>query len=125
MMRTLMALVIGAAAIAPSMSASAAEMYWNFRNNYPYTVDIQVYAPDRNNFWPTASTVWTHGGSDVRRYGISCHDGEKVCYGASPRGNYSRYWGSGIHNTQYCDSCCYTCVDGFDTPVINLNNFSE
>lgn len=124
-MRILTALAVGAMAIASSMSASAAEMHWNFRNNYPYSVDIQVYAPNRNNFWPTHNRVWTHDGSGVRRYGISCYDGEKVCYGASPRGDYSQYWGSGIRNTQSCSSCCYTCIDGFDTPVINLNDNFE
>ena len=107
--------------IALPQVASAAEMFWNFQNNYPYVVDIQLFAPYRNNFWPNYNRVWIHQHGGVMRFGIACIQGEKVCYGASPRGNYHVDWGSGVGNQYSCSSCCYLCIDGQETPIINLD----
>ena len=57
----------------------------------------------------------------VHEFKLNCIAGEKVCFGAWVRGNDKQYWGVGHHGRNKCTSCCYTCQQGFITPVQNLN----
>lgn len=96
-------------------------MTWRFRAFDRYQVDVKVWSKSRNNVWPSASTVWTLKDFKVHSLSITCVEGEKVCYGAFVRGNSSRYWGVGANGKLGCSSCCFTCQNGFVTPIMNLN----
>jgi hypothetical protein len=106
-----------AAAVAPAYGET---MIWKFRSHHPNIVDVQLYASARRNVWPGNGRVWSLNDYTVKQMTISCHAGEKVCYGAWVRGTESAYWGGGRNNRQHCDSCCYLCEER-ETPVINLN----
>ncbi len=104
-----------------SSFASAATMTWRFRAFDRHQVDVKVWSKSRNNVWPSSTTVWTIKDYKVNTIRMSCLEGEKVCYGAFVRGNSRRYWGVGADGKLGCSSCCFTCQNGFVTPIMNLN----
>lgn len=61
--------------------------------------------------WPDSTHVYVaeSGGSIARP--LSCKTGNKICYGAEPDGDPTRYWGVGIDGDQGCEGCCTTCGD--------------
>jgi hypothetical protein len=102
-------------------AAFAASMTWRIRAFDKYAVDVKVFSKNRNNVWPSSTTVWTLKDYKVHAIKISCIAGEKVCYGAFVRGNPKKYWGVGPTGKAGCANCCYTCTDGTATPVQSLN----
>jgi hypothetical protein len=102
-------------------SAFAATMTWQIRAFDRYAVDVKMFSKSRKNVWPSSTTVWTLKDYKVHSLKISCVAGEKICYGAFVRGNNKRYWGVGAAGTAACKNCCYTCNEGYVTPVNNLN----
>ena len=93
---------------------------WRFRNNTGGTVHVKMYARERRNWWPGASTNWRMDGVGPYAFTISCRYGEKVCYGAWQSGNTDRYWGVGFQDAHGCQNCCYACRQG-QTTQYNLN----
>jgi hypothetical protein len=101
--------------------ANAETMTWKFKSYHATVVDVQIYAPARNNVWPRNGQVWSLKDSNVQDVKIDCGRGEKVCYGAWVRGTESSYWGGGRNYKQSCSTCCYTCGSPKETPIIHLN----
>jgi hypothetical protein len=94
---------------------------WLIRSNFPYSVDVAFYSSTRRGLsWPGNNQVWTITNSDTQNYKLTCLAGERICYGAWPRGDPSRYWGVGSGGQQGCSNCCYTC-NGGETNTIQLN----
>jgi hypothetical protein len=93
---------------------------WRFRNNTRGSVQLKMYARDRRNWWPGATTNWRLDSVGPYAFKISCRYGEKVCYGAWQVGNTDRYWGTGFQDRHGCESCCYPCRQG-QTTLFNLN----
>jgi hypothetical protein len=109
-----MLLTLGCAA-----SASAETLTWHVRSNYPYTVELKFYSATRNHVWPNNYEVWLLNDYLIHTFSLTCRRGEKICYGAWPRGNTRYYWGVG-QNNQSCADCCYTC-NGDETIIRDLN----
>jgi hypothetical protein len=84
-------------------------------------VDVSFYSQNRKAAWPGNGLVWTIRDYDVHSYKLNCIPGEKICYGAWVRGSSNEYWGVGQSNRNRCTKCCYTCEDGFVTPIVNMN----
>lgn len=101
--------------------AIAESMTWRIRAFDKYAVDVSFYSQNRKAVWPGNGKVYTIRDYDVKSYRLSCVPGEKICYGAWVRGASREYWGVGENNRNRCTKCCYTCEDGFVTPIINLN----
>lgn len=101
--------------------ASATSMTWRFRAFDKYQVDVKMWSKNRNNVWPSSTTVWTLKDFNVHSLRITCVSGEKICYGAFVRGNSKKYWGVGANGKLGCANCCFTCQEGFVTPIMNLN----
>lgn len=93
---------------------------WRFRNNTGGAVHVKLYARERRNWWPTASTNWRMDGVGPYSFTISCLHSEKVCYGAWQSGNTDRYWGVGFQDQHGCQTCCYACRPG-QTTLYSLN----
>ncbi|MFY8114552.1 MAG: hypothetical protein ACOVOC_10070 [Rhabdaerophilum sp.] len=102
-------------------AASAQSMTWRIRAFDKHAVDIAFYSQNRKHEWPGGGQVWVIRDYDVKTYKISCVSGEKICYGAWVRGSSKEYWGVGKDGRNRCKSCCYSCQDGFVTPILNLN----
>ena len=101
--------------------AYSADMTWQMKSNYRYTVDVKFFSKNRNWSWPGPNRVWTLKDSRVTRLTINCRRGEKICYGAWSRGNpNAAYWGVGQYGDSGCRSCCYTCGN-VTIPIRNLN----
>ncbi len=96
--------------------ASAAELTWHFQSDYPYTVDVELFSQDRNHVWPGNDRVWSLDDYATHDISISCMYGEKICYGASARGNSSTYWGVGPEGNEGCENCCARC--GYGDPSL-------
>lgn len=101
--------------------AFADTMTWKIRAFDKYAVDVSFYSQNRKAVWPGNGKVWTIKDYKVHEMKLNCIAGEKICYGAWVRGSSREYWGVGNGGTQRCKSCCYTCQNGFVTPVQNLN----
>lgn len=110
----LLALVSAQAAVADSMT-------WRIRAFDKYAVDVAFYSKSRNAVWPGDGKVWTIKDYSVHSLKLNCIAGEKICYGAWVRGSSREYWGVGQGGKNGCKSCCYTCQDGYQTPIQNLN----
>jgi len=102
-------------------AAHAESMTWRLRAFDKYAVDAAFYSQNRKHEWPGNNQVWTIKDYKVHEFKLNCIAGEKVCFGAWVRGNDKQYWGVGHHGRNKCTSCCYTCQQGFITPVQNLN----
>lgn len=100
--------------------AQAASIDFKVRSYSRYAVEIAFFSQNRKHSWPGPGRVWVIKDYKVANYNLSCVPGEKICYGASVKGNAKTYWGTGSTNKFTCAKCCYTCGSG-DTPVINLN----
>ena len=93
---------------------------WRVKSEYPYVVSLEFYSSSRNHAWPGNGKVWILDDSEIHTYNLRCYSGEKICYGAWPKGDSSLYWGVGQNNRHGCSSCCYTC-EGGKTRVMVLN----
>jgi len=91
---------------------SASSVTFKVKSLYPYSVSISFYSQSRNHSWPGGSKVWILDDSKTHRYKLSCHYGEVICYGAWPRGNSDKYWGSGNNAEHACTDCCLKCTGG-------------
>jgi len=98
--------------VALSAPATAENMNWQIRSDYPYIVSLEFYSQDRNHSWPGGGKAYILDDSAVHSYNLSCSYGETICYGAWVRGNSDKYWGVGRDNSQYCSDCCYDCGSG-------------
>lgn len=84
-----------------------------------YTVDVNLFNASATLVWPGSNRVWSLDDSKTHRFVISCRDGEKICYGASRRGNSDVYWGVGPDGRRGCANCCTTCGTGALTMTLN------
>ena len=115
-------LIVGALlALLSAQAALADSMTWNIRAFDKYAVDVAFYSKSRNAVWPGNGKVWTIKDYKVHSLKLNCIAGEKICYGAWVRGSSREYWGVGQGGKAGCKSCCYTCQDGYQTPIQNLN----
>jgi hypothetical protein len=115
------AMVIVVMATLTARTAAAAEMTWTMTSNYEYQVSVAFYSQDRDHVWPGGDDSYVLKDSRAHSFTLSCHRGEKICYGAWPTGGRSTtYWGVGRNNRQHCSNCCYTC--GEANPERTLNN---
>lgn len=96
-------------------------MVWRVRSDYRYTVSLAFFSQDRRgHYWPGNDQAWILNDSRVHEYHISCRTGERICYGAWPKGNPRKsYWGVGFGGQQRCSRCCQLC-DGRVTGIIGL-----
>lgn len=102
-------------------TAFAASMTWRLRAFDKHAVDVSFYSQNRKAVWPGNGKVWTIKDYKVHSLKLSCIEGEKICYGAWVRGASREYWGVGSGGKNACKGCCYTCQDGTQTPIINMN----
>jgi hypothetical protein len=101
--------MIGAAAAAP---ASAEDMVWSVRSDFPYQVQVAFYSEWRNWEWPGGGQAFDIDDSETHRYNVTCNPGEKICLGAWVKGDATRYWGVGYSRQHACSACCFICGDG-------------
>jgi hypothetical protein len=123
--RLLGRLILGALALMMLVlpqAVSAASMTWRLKSFDKYAVDVSFYSQNRKHIWPGGDEVYVIRDYETKSYSIKCIEGEKVCYGAWVRGSSKEYWGAGSGGKRACKSCCYTCEDGFQTPILNLNS---
>lgn len=95
--------------IAPAQGIGPNQLKFVITSNHPNIVDVEFYSQNRRHAWPGGNDVYSIKDYRTHSYVLNCQPGEKICFGAGVRGNYSKYWGVGIGNTQGCSSCCYTC----------------
>jgi hypothetical protein len=95
------------------------EMSWNMRNLYRYRVQVKFFSQDYNRLWPAQNQAYGLNDSSFHSFVLSCHYGEKICYGAWITGeDGSEYWGVGPDNVQGCDNCCAIC--GQENPTYTM-----
>lgn len=73
----------------------------------------------RNIVWPGSDRAYNLAPHSQSRRLLNCYRGQKICYGAWVRGDFSQYWGSGNNDGQHCNDCCFRCEG--DTVRYNLN----
>jgi hypothetical protein len=96
------------------------QLMFIIKSNHPNIVDVEFYSQSRRHAWPGGNQVYNIDDDDWHTFVLNCRPGEKICYGAGVRGDYSRYWGVGIGGRQGCRRCCYTC-DGIHSDKITLD----
>ena len=104
--------LIWAAALSLSLFGQVAladTMTLQFRSEHTNIVDVEFYSQNRNHVWPGNGEIYVLDNYEQKTMTISCHRGEKICYGAWVRNRTHDYWGAGYGGTQACDSCCVTC----------------
>lgn len=116
-----LALVVAALGLLPVAQARAESLLFSVQSEYPYIVHIAFYSDDRNWEWPGGDQVYVLDDSRVHDYSLNCNYGEKICYGAWPKGTRKSYWGVGPDGNQSCSDCCYVC-NGGETGVIVLRD---
>ncbi|WP_372887148.1 hypothetical protein [Shimia sp.] len=99
-------------ALLPTAPAQAESFLFAVRSDYPYIVHIAFYSDDRNWVWPNGDEVYVLDDSRVHDFSLTCQYGEKICYGAWPKGSHKTYWGVGPDRSQRCSDCCYYCQGG-------------
>jgi hypothetical protein len=78
---------------------------------------VRLFEPTEKLAWPN----WKHhyhierGGT--RTLTITIKPGERICYGARPDRDKSKFWGVGLDNSRRCDDCCYHATD----PVVQVD----
>lgn len=105
----------------PITQARAESLLFSIRNDYPYTLMLVFYSDDRNWEWPGDDQAYVLDDNRIHDYPLNCNYGEKICYGAWPKGSRKYYWGVGQDRSHYCTDCCYIC-NGGETGVIVLND---
>jgi hypothetical protein len=111
--------MVGLSSLAAPGQAQS-EMTFQIKSTFPYKVSVVLYSQDRKGHqWPGGNRVYAFNDSETHTMRIACLGGEKVCYGAWPTGDTSKYWGVGHNNSQRCSNCCYTC-NYTQTQVITL-----
>lgn len=108
-------------ALLPLVPAKAESLLFSVQSKYPYIVHIAFYSDNRNWEWPGDDKVYVLDDSRVHDYSLGCNSGEKICYGAWPKGTRKSYWGVGPDGNQSCRGCCYIC-NGGETGVIVLQD---
>ncbi len=105
----------------PAAPAKAESFLFSVQSEYPYIVHIAFYSDDRNWIWPNGDEVYILDDSQVHDYPLTCQYGEKICYGAWPKGSRKTYWGVGPEGGRSCNDCCYYC-EGGESGVIVLQD---
>jgi hypothetical protein len=83
---------------------------FRFTNNAAYTVYVKMFAQSRSWVWPSGSTSYILDDRTERTARLSCRVGEKICFGASYRGDDTPiFWGVGLRGTRPCTDCCLRC----------------
>ena len=95
-----------------SQTLMASTVTFKIKSLYPYIVSLSFYSQNRNHSWPGGDKVWILDDSRTHTYRLSCQYGEKICYGAWPRGNSDSYWGTGNGDEHSCSHCCLKCDGG-------------
>ena len=99
--------------------ANAADVTFMMKNSHPNAVEVELYSQDREHVWPGNGQVYILDDGEAKQMGLSCEEGEKICYGAWIQGDQQTYWGVGPGGKEACDDCCYTCTGGA-TETIDL-----
>ena len=92
-----------------AVPASADQMIWTLRSNYPYNVQVEFYSQYRDAAWPGSDRAYDLNDYNDHQYRLNCINGEKICYGAWVTGSGGRYWGVGPNDKYNCGNCCATC----------------
>ena len=83
---------------------------WMMTNHYGYKISVIFFSKARpGHVWPGNNQVFVLNSGAPTPLRIRCLPGEKICYGAWPTGNPSRYWGVGPLGRAGCDKCCASC----------------
>jgi hypothetical protein len=90
----------------------AEDLTFVITSEYEHIVDVEFYSQHRNVAWPGGNEVYSISDYKTHEYSLKCRYGEKICFGAGVRGNYSKYWGVGIGDKHGCTGCCATCDGG-------------
>lgn len=99
-------------------TASADVVEYNMANRTNHTVSLKFYSRSRNAVWPGASRVWVLLPQRRYTFRLRCFRGEKICYGAWPRGGrYRGFWGV-YRGNRGCSSCCFRCRNGYVNKAI-------
>ncbi len=114
-----LSLALAGGALALPLEASADNMNWQVKSNYPYRVQIKFYSQSRRVTWPGVGEAWGLNDSEYHEYNLQCRTGEKICFGAWVTGRSSPYWGVGADNEHGCEACCYICGDDTRPQVLN------
>ena len=97
-----------------SVPASADEMTWHVKSNYPYIVYLEFYSTIRNAAWPGGTEAYVLDDYERKTVTIRCRTGEKICYGAWTKDGRTT-WGVGRGGGGSClgnRACCATCGEG-------------
>lgn len=110
-----------ALACAPINSARADSVLFSIQSEYEYIVHLEFFSNDRDWQWPGGDEVYVLDDYDVHDFSLECRSGEKICYGAWPKGSRKKYWGAGLDGRESCENCCISCSGG-ETGVIVLSD---
>lgn len=113
--------IVAVLTLLPITQARAESLLFSVQSEYPYIVHLVFYSDDRSWEWPGSDQAYVLDDSRVHDYSLSCNYGEKICYGAWPKGTRKSYWGVGPDRNHSCSDCCYIC-NGGETGVIVLND---
>ena len=109
----LVLMAAGVFGTAAPRTASADVVEYNMANRTNYTVSLKFYSRSRNAVWPGARRVWVLLPQRRYTFRLRCFRGEKICYGAWPRGgSYRGYWGV-YRGNRGCRTCCFRCGNGY------------
>lgn len=103
--------VLAAAVLAFAVPAMAADMTWYLDNKAGRAVALELSSKMTGTLWPGGDKVYRLDPGEYKAVGISCQDGERICYGAWLVGNDAVTWGIGPDYDQPCTDCCRICVE--------------
>lgn len=105
-----------------SLPAHADVYTFKIRSLHPNAVQIKFYSQTRKGHqWPTSKLAWDLVDDEVHALGITCNNGEKICWGAWVKGSNRPEWGVGVGGTDGCQACCFTCQNAEASGVTTLN----
>lgn len=105
----------------PVAQAKADSVLFSIQSEYKYIIHLAFYSSDRDWEWPGGDEVYVIDNYEVYDFHLNCQYGEKICYGAWPKGSRKTYWGVGRDGRQGCENCCIRC-EGGETGVIVLQD---
>jgi hypothetical protein len=86
-----------------------ASIVFRVRSSYQYNMQLAFYSQNRQHVWPGYDRAYELNDYDTHAFQLACEEGERICYGAWPKGRSSPYWGVGYGGQQGCKSCCWVC----------------